>query len=434
MQTIPALVQVAVVFVLVVIASARNIHLGLAAAFGGFILALWRGLEPLATARIALAEVLNPDTVLLVLLMACIMAFSTAMKRSGAMEKFSTSLTALAPSPRFAMALAPMLIGTLPVPGGAILSAPLVDAMDPERTRGAAVLSAANYWFRHSLELAWPLYPAFILTSSLTGLSAGRLMVLNFYAVPVLFTAGILFILPPLPSSAPVIPGKRGALGPRLHSFAAGFQPLALVLGTYLILDRLWNAFLPALSLDPGAASLIGRFAPIYLGIAAGSLNVALSPTGRGTFKNSIGFATFKLVAVIVGIRVFSVLLSAAGVAAAVSGELADAGIPAIMAVAVLPLVAGLITGVGFGYVGLAFPIVLGLVPAGGALPREAAVVLAGAFGYAGMMLSPLHVCMVVTSEHFGVGLVSTIRHFALPLTAFIVIAMGYVSLLVLVV
>lgn len=432
MQSIPALAQVAVIFVLVVVASARKIHLGIAAAVGGLILAVWRGMQPMVAARIALVEVLNPDTVLLVLLMACIMVFSSAMKKSGAMDAFSNSLTELVPSPRFAMALAPLLIGTLPVPGGAILSAPLVDAMDPDRSRGAAFLSAANYWFRHSLEMVWPLYPAFILTSSLTGLSAGRLMALNFYALPVLFAAGLLFILPPVRTAGVAAPARREALGPRLASFAAGFAPLALVLGTYILLDRLWSALVPSLGLEPRTAALIGRFAPIYLGLAVGSLKVSLSPSAKGAFKGAIGLSTLKLIAVIIGIRVFSVLLAAAGLADAVAVELAAAGIPTIVAVAVLPLVAGLITGIGFGYVGLAFPIVLGLVPAGGAFPREAAVVLASAFGYAGMMLSPLHVCMVVTSEHFGVGLAATIRRFAPPLAVFITVAMGYVSLLAL--
>jgi len=46
------------------------------------------------------------------------------------------------------------------------------------------------------------------------------------------------------------------------------------------------------------------------------------------------------------------------------------------------------------------------------------------------MMLSPLHVCMVVSSEHFGVGLVSTIRRFAAPLTLFCAAATGYAALL----
>jgi len=53
-------------------------------------------------------------------------------------------------------------------------------------------------------------------------------------------------------------------------------------------------------------------------------------------------------------------------------------------------------------------------------------VVFAGAFGYAGMMLSPLHVCMVVSAEHFGTGLAATIRRFALPLALFVLVASAY--------
>ncbi|MBU0929301.1 MAG: DUF401 family protein [Spirochaetes bacterium] len=449
MPTVPALAQVLIVFALVVLAAARKVHLGLSAAVGGVVLALWRGLGPLEVVRVALAEALSPDTLLLVALMACIMAFSGAMKKSGAMESFSKTLAAVSPSPRFAMAAAPLLIGTLPMPGGAILSAPLVDAMDPSRERSAASLSAANYWFRHGLELAWPLYPAFILTASITGLDAGRLIALNLYAVPVLFCLGLVFILPApgralakavAPGAAPgeahgEAHGAAPATEPlrtRFAAFAAGIAPLALVLGTYMALGALWGAISPALGLGPSLEALVARFAPIFLGLLAGSVYLLSGPTGRGAFKGSVGPATLRLIAVIVGIRVFSVLLSTAGVAAAAASELAAAGIPSIAAVAALPFVAGLVTGIGFGYVGLAFPIVLGLAPVGGPLPRESAIVLAGAFGYAGMMLSPLHVCMVVSAEHFNVGLVSIIRRFAAPLAAFLATAIAYASVLAL--
>lgn len=437
MQSIPALVQVLIIFILVVVASARKLHLGAAAAIGGIALALWRGLSPATVARLTFAELVNPDTVLLVLLMATIMAFSAAMKRSGIMDAFSSSLKALAPSARVAMALAPMLIGTLPMPGGAILSAPLVDAMDPERIRKPAILAAANYWFRHILELVWPLYPSFILTASLSGLSAGRLSLLNLYALPTLLVLGMIFILPEkrlrlgtARRSKPV-KTERESLGVRFSAFAASVTPLALVLTTYIILDGVWRLLSPSFSLAPASSALLGRFGPIFVGLAAGCGYIALGKTGMAAFKGSVGLSTVKLVAVIVGIRVFSRLLGAAGVAEASALELSKAGIPTIVAIAALPFIAGLVTGVGFGYVGLALPIVLGLAPIGGELPREAAIVLAGAFGFSGMMLSPLHVCMVVSSEHFGVGLAGTIRRFALPLLVFIMLALGYVALLI---
>jgi hypothetical protein len=249
MPSIPALVQILIIFLAVVVAAGRKVHLGLAAALGGVALALWRGLDPLSVARSVATEALRADTLLLVVLMSWIMAFSAAMKRSGAMASLSSTLVELMPSPRVAMAVAPLLIGTLPMPGGAILSAPLVDAMDPDRTRGADVLSAANFWFRHGLELAWPLYPAFILTSSLSGVSSGRLIALNAYALPLLFLLGLVFILPAprrgtnkaggdATGAAPEGPARR-PLAPRIRAFSAAVAPLALVLGVYVALDAL---------------------------------------------------------------------------------------------------------------------------------------------------------------------------------------------------
>ena len=433
MQSIPALVQVLVIFSLVVLATTRKVHLGLAAALGGIGLGLWRGLALADIFGSSVMELLKTDTLLLLLLITGIMVFSAAMKKSGGMDAFSKALEGITPSSRIAMAMAPLLIGTLPMPGGAILSAPLVDAMDPGRTRGGETLSAANYWFRHNLELVWPLYPAFVLSASLTGLSVGRLMLLNAYSMPMLFILGLVFILPRLRADSATVAvdmPERPLFARRLAIFGHSVMPLALLLGSYVIVDILWRYLSPALNLGVSARTVLGRYLPILFGIDVGSVYIGFGPAGSGAFKGSVNKNTLRLVAVVAGIRVFSSLIGIAGVAEAVAGELASTGIPAIVVVAALPFVAALVTGVGFGYVGLAFPIVLGIVPEGGAFPREAAIVLAGAFGFAGMMLSPLHVCMVVSAEHFGAGIIATIRRFAVPLCIFLFIALSYVWIL----
>lgn len=426
---LPIIIQILIIFSAIVFATTRKAHLGLSAALGGVVFALWRGLGPAATALAVGRELFRADTLLIMLLMTAIMAFSTAMKKAGAMDAFSSALRAVTPSPRSAMAVAPLLIGTLPMPGGAIMSAPLVESMDPGKRHGGDVLSAVNYWFRHSLELAWPLYPAFILTSSLSGIEAGRLILLNAYALPLLFVLGLLFVAPRGAGAADVHSGgpeARPSLGRRLAAFIHGLGPLAVVLGSYVALDSLWRGAVSKLALDAPAAALFGRYAPILAGLTLGSAFLARRAGGWACFKGSVNLATFKLIAVIAGIRIFSALLDGAGAAQAAAAELETAGIPLLAAVALLPFIAGLVTGVGFGYVGLAFPIVMGMLPRGGAIPREAGVVFAGAFGYAGMMLSPLHVCMVVSAEHFGTGLAATIRRFALPLALFVVIASAY--------
>ncbi len=436
MPAIPVLVKTLAVFGIVVIASSRKVHLGLAALAGGWAFALWQGLPFGRVVLLSLKEFFNPENLLLLLLVTLIMVLSSAMRKAGAMEDFARSVQAVARSRNASIVLTPVLIGTLPMPGGAAFSAPLVEALDPEKRLGSDRLSAANYWFRHSLEVWWPLFPSFILTATLTGFEVSRLVLINIYMFPTMVFLGWLFLLKipsrgsPEPSPAP----GRGPEGPvtGARRVVAGFAPLILILGTYAVLDVVYRAAGPALGLSGAAAALTGRYLPILSGVGAGMIYVAVRNRGRGVWKGSLNLGTLKLAGVVAGIRVFSALLSAGGAAGSAASELAAAGIPPLAVAAVLPLISGLVTGVGFGYVGLSLPIVLGLFRAGsfGSLPLEPIVALVAAFGFAGMMVSPLHVCMVVSAEHFKATLPQTIRRFAAPLGLFLVAAMAYVALL----
>jgi len=330
----------------------------------------------------------------------------------------------------------------LPMPGGAIISAPLVGAMNDDDSRSPETLSAVNYWFRHVLELVWPLFPAFILTSGLTKLPVATLIILNFYAPIVLFALGMIFILPrgkgqaaATRTGADTRPSEGKAVRRRLdkaqlHRLVRGVAPLAIVLGSYVILDIIWEIIAPHLGIQEATKSLVGRYAPVLCGLVIGSLYLVNIAGGYGIFKKSMSRSTLELIAVIIGIRIFSSLMNAANLTHAASTELASAGIPAIIVIALLPFISGIVTGVGLGYVGLSIPIVIGLISSSG-IPFKAGIAIASAYGYAGMMLSPLHVCMVVTIQHFKAALPSTIRKFALPLGIFIVIASLYGALLV---
>jgi integral membrane protein (TIGR00529 family) len=422
---IPAILQILIVFVLVVFLTSRKVHLGLAAIIGGLAIALWRGLSLGTIAEVIFADVFSADTILLVCLMSLIMVFSSAMKKAGAMDRLARSIIAVAPSRRIAIALAPMLIGTLPVPGGAVLSAPMVESMNSEGRMSPDALSAANYFFRHIMELIWPLYPAFVMTLALAQIPAFTLLSLQFYSAPLLFFLGTVFLLPKKTWNGEAKKTKTRP-GEKKESFIAGIAPLAIALGSYGVFTLLWGLLSPVLGLPKAANALIARYATILLGLAAGCIYVGLGKTGFSVFKGSLKSSTFRLILVLVGIRIFSALLGAAGAALEAAAELERSGFPPVVATALIPLAAGLVTGVGYGYVGLAFPIVFGMIPSDGAFPKEATITLAAAFGYAGMMLSPLHVCMVVSAEHFKAKLPSTIRRVALPVGIFLLIAIAY--------
>jgi hypothetical protein len=102
-------------------------------------------------------------------------------------------------------------------------------------------------------------------------------------------------------------------------------------------------------------------------------------------------------------------------------------GIPALGMIMLLPFVAGITTGICVGFVGASFPIVVSLVGDGAATADLlAAVTLAFGFGYMGMMLSPVHVCLIVTNEHFKTRLAHSLRGLVPPAVAVLLAVAAY--------
>jgi hypothetical protein len=82
---------------------------------------------------------------------------------------------------------------------------------------------------------------------------------------------------------------------------------------------------------------------------------------------------------------------------------------PVEIVVAFLPFIAGIVTGICLGFVGAGFPLVIALIDMGSLTP-VAAMVLAYGFGYMGMMLSPVHLCLLVTRDYFSANLAQIYR------------------------
>ena len=58
--------------------------------------------------------------------------------------------------------------------------------------------------------------------------------------------------------------------------------------------------------------------------------------------------------------------------------------------------------------------------------PSWAATTLAFGFGYMGMMLSPVHVCLIVTNQHFRTQLLHSMRGLLLPAAAVLALVVAY--------
>ncbi len=86
--------------------------------------------------------------------------------------------------------------------------------------------------------------------------------------------------------------------------------------------------------------------------------------------------------------------------------ELNGIGIPSVLLFAILPLISGLATGIQLGFVGTSFPIIFSLLGPNPAMKNVYIMLILGyGFGHIGQMLSPVHVCNIVTHKYFNTSL-----------------------------
>ena len=96
--------------------------------------------------------------------------------------------------------------------------------------------------------------------------------------------------------------------------------------------------------------------------------------------------------------------------------ELSQAGIPSVLFFAILPLVSGMATGIALGFVGTSFPIIFSLLGPDPTLKSILIMVILGyGFGQIGQLLSPVHVCNVVTNRFFNTNLFKNTFFIAKP-------------------
>ncbi len=341
---------------------------------------------------------LNTELYTLLAIVVLTLLISGVQEATGQSTRLVTALEQLLRGPRLRLIFFPALIGLLPMPGGALFSCPMIDGtarhMDLNGERKAAI----NYWFRHIWEVAWPLYPGYLLACAVLDIP---LSVLWRYTFPMVLTsllAGRLLLLRSLPpehceeTAAP--PVKRG------KALAAVFiesLPLTVALAGAFPASVLVDAFFP----------FFPKGSPFLLSLGAAVVTAMCQ--GKGGPAAVVGVllqpSTGKLFLLLFTIFIFKTSLAHSGLIAEISG-FGTERLAVYSLCIILPFLCGLLTGIMMGYVGTSFPILLGVISQAG-MQSEAVplYILALAAGQLGQLLSPLHVCLVVSCEYFKVGL-----------------------------
>jgi integral membrane protein (TIGR00529 family) len=130
-----------------------------------------------------------------------------------------------------------------------------------------------------------------------------------------------------------------------------------------------------------------------------------------------------KALLLVIGIMVFQETLRVTGALDGVSRFFAASGLPPLLVLTTLPFLAGVMTGLTIAFVGITFPILMPLM--GGSPPSLGLLALAFGSGFAGVMLSPVHLCLVLTREYFNADMARVYHRLWLP--SALVLAAGLV-------
>jgi len=192
---IPVILKLLAVFALVLIIIRAKRSLGTAFLSGAVALGLWGQMPLDKLARSLGSNITQAKTLLLAVIIVLILILSHSMKKFGQMQRLLSAFQGLLSNVKLNLVIFPALIGLLPMPGGAIFSAPMVETMGKEHQLSPEIKSLINYWFRHVWEFAWPLYPGPLLVASLASISIWQLIAVSFPMTLTAIIAGNLFLL-----------------------------------------------------------------------------------------------------------------------------------------------------------------------------------------------------------------------------------------------
>jgi len=270
----------------------------------------------------------------------------------------------------------PMLIGMLPSLGGAYFSAPMVDESTKSIKMSPEEKGFINYWFRHPWEYVLPLYPGILLASAITHMELRSLILSNMAYALIIVISGFFLSMRAIHKRTEQKKEKkesREKIDLRLYfSFAPITTILLMVIVFHLELHY-------ALGI-----TLIGLFLFYRL-----DLRFAIRAFKYGFTKD--------VIILILGTMLFKFTMENSGAVEQLSRYFFEKKIPLLPILFLLPFISGLLTGLTVGFVGGTFPLLLSI--AGGAHLNE--ITFAFASGFVGVLLSPVHLCLVLTREYF---------------------------------
>jgi integral membrane protein (TIGR00529 family) len=392
------LLKIGIVFFIVLILTFKRVNLWIALLAGSFLLGLLFRLPFQSIVKDLFASILDIRTLLLLGAFVAILFFSSLLKETGRMEEVLEGFRSIFKDIRVVIALLPAMIGLMPMMGGALISAPMVVEGSDELKLSPERRTFINYWFRHVWQYTLPTYPALILAATLIKIPVRNLGWINLPLTLTAVVSGIFFGFWGVSKST-----RIKSLSNTTSALRLFYNLCPLLFGLILVVGF--------------QVELAFAFGLVVLGMII-FYRISWSVVLKG-LKESLNVELLLTVAIVMG---FKKVLESSGAVHSVSSVLLSSEFPLWLIAIWVPFLVGLITGVTIAPIAISFPVVIPLFQSD---PHFLSyMVLAFASGISGDLLSPFHLCLILTKDYFRADLKGVYRFIWVPAVSIVVVAL----------
>lgn len=376
------------VFVVIVLALRKKLSVGITLFGAGVITSLLYRVELSALLGGYWSLIKSERFISLTAVIVLITILGQLLKELKSLEKLSEACQGLYGGNKTAVAVLPPLVGLMPMPGGALLSAPLVGNVLAAPKYSPDFKTASNYWFRHIVEFCWPIYPGLILTEAITGLPIGSVALMQSPLTILMILIGLVFFIRKVENSH----FNQSHFWRPVIGILSAIWPIVLAIAVYGIfkVQLAWAVLF----------SLI-----VLVGIARPKKESLVAALRKGL--------SYKLIFLVFGTLSFQTALELSGAIGSIPKLSLQFNLPPELLIFLVCFTAGILTGMVAAFVAMSYPLLAGFLYQPEILPCH--ILLAYLSGYIGMILSPTHLCLILTNEYFHSDLLKVYRRLVIP-------------------
>ncbi len=342
---------------------------------------------------------IDKSSVKLYIIIVSVLYITMIQKKKKMFDQLLSSLRSIFRNDKIVSMTAPSIIGLLPMPGGALVSAPLVEKATAKMGMSNEFKTYLNYWFRHIWEFVWPIYAGLLLFEAMSGIA---LKTIVFHQAPYtilnILTGYIIITIYLRANNIKIVRNSgNGTAGNTIKDFIGGIWPVLMIIFLFFIFS-----------------------VPLYISMILTSIMLTLikrvrfKEVAKMLFSKLIGRTMLLMGAVLVFQKIIYI--------SHIFGSTSPEDISFTLLIFLCFLISfsiGFLTGVNTAYIAISFPILLPLIQG---LPNYVSLsVYIYVIGFSGILLSPVHLCLVFTNEYFNSNLLKVYKYLFPPVFILII-------------